>query len=234
MKTRFLVYLLGMAVSTFGQRDKGNMVPHMMHGVGVTFHEFDGLNKRISNFPQYKEVNDQMGTLQLGWLKEHKRFISGFSFTAGSSMSGDRDKRSSTIRFLGIGADFGYNVLNNPRVMVYPMAGIGYEKYQALFFRDNSTVDFNTLLQSPGAQNNLGPVDFKNSFLTYRLGAGFAFKSPRKPAHSIGLQAGYIASFRDHEWRSKNDQDLMNAPEDGLGRFFVTLTFLTQPGFMKH
>lgn len=235
MKLRLFLSLLTIGITSTAQEAKrSSFIPHMVHGIGVTFHEFDGLNSRVASFPQYKELRDQMGTLQLGWLKEHKRFLSGVSFSAGSSMSGDRDKRSSTTRFLGVGADVGYNLLNNQRIMVYPLVGIGYEKYQARFFRDNSTVNFNSVLESPTVQSNIGPVDFKNSFLTYRLAAGVALKSPRKPSHSIGLQAGYIASFRDHEWRSSHDQELMNAPEDGLGRFFVTLTFLSQPMFMKH
>lgn len=176
-----------------------------------------------------------MGTLQLGWLKEHNKVISQFGFLAGSSMSGDRDERSSTVRFLGIGADMGYNVLNSQFVMVYPMVGLGYEKYQAKFFRDNTGVDFNNVLESPTVQNNLEPLAMKNSFVTYRAGVGFALKSPKNPARSIGLQAGYVGSFKDHEWRSKSNQKLNNSPEDGIGRIYVSLVFLGQPGgCMKH
>ena len=175
-----------------------------------------------------------MGTLQIGWLKEHNRVISQIGLLAGSSMSGDRDERSSTMRFLGVGADIGYNILNSAMIKLYPMLGIGYEKYQARFFKDNTAVDFNDVLELASVQNNLRPTDFKNSFMTYRAGAGVSFNCRRMPAHSIGLQAGYVGSFKDHAWRSDYNQEVKNAPEDGIGRIFVSVVFLTQPGFMKH
>src|SRR5688572_23261731 len=122
MKTSMLICLFAISLSVVAQETRNaGFRPYMMRGVGATFQEFDGLNTRLADFPQYKELRDHMGTLQLGWIKEHNKLISGFSLMAGSSMSGDRDERSSTIRFLGIGADIGYNVLNSELIMVYPM-----------------------------------------------------------------------------------------------------------------
>lgn len=226
-----------MAISVAAMAQQSNhptFSPRIMHGVGVTFQEFDALNGRIESLPQYKELRDHMATLQFGVLKEYNRVVSNMVFTAGTSMSGDKGKRSSNLRFLGVSADIGYNVLNSQRITLYPMAGLGYEKYQARFYKDNSSVDFNNVLQSATEQNNLRPADFKNSFFTYRLGAGFAIKSSKMPSHSIGLQAGYIGSFKDQEWKSGENQELKNAPEDRLRRIYATLTFLCQPKFMKH
>lgn len=235
MKIIILVSLLTFSVAAIAQDNKNaNFLPHMVHGIGVSFHKFDGLNNRISGFSQFEELKNQAGTLQLGWLKEKNRIISGVGFMVGSSMSGDRDKKSSNLRFFGFNADFGYDVIGNDRILLYPFAGLGYEKYQARFYKDNSGVDFNNVLQSSEIQNNLRPVDFKNSFFTYRLGAGLALKSPRKPSHSIGLQAGYIGSFTSKEWRSSENQELLNAPEDKLERIFINLTFISQPRFMMH
>lgn len=235
MKTAIFFCLFAISTSTIAQEtQKSGYRPYMMRGIGASFQEFDGLNARIADFPQYKELRNHMGTLQIGWLKEHNRLVSGFSLMAGSSMSGDRDERSSTIRFLGLGADIGYNVLNSARIKLYPMVGIGYEKYQARFFKDNTSVDFNDVLESAAVQNNLRPADFKNSFVTYRAGAGISFTCPRLPGHSIGLQGGYVGSFKDHAWKSDYNQEVKNAPEDGIGRLFVSVVFLTQPGFMKN
>jgi opacity protein-like surface antigen len=234
MKNTILLCLLTFSIASVAQNHKtGNYSGRMMHGVGITFQEFDGLEGRLENLSQYKGLKDHMATLQLGMLKEYNRVISNMVFTAGTSMSGDRKKASSTLRFLGVSADIGYNVLNSQRVTLYPMAGLGYEKYQAKFFKDNSSVDFNTVLQSATELNSLRPVDFKNSFLTYRLGAGFAIKSSKNSNHSIGFQAGYISSFKDHDWKSSEHQELKNAPEDGLRRFYATLTLMCQPKFMK-
>lgn len=235
MKITIFSCLLTLSVATMAQDNKkANYIPQMLHGIGITFQEFDGLNDRIENFPQYKDLNEHMATLQLGWLKEHNNLISGFTFTAGTSRNGDRDEKNSILRFYGFSVDIGYDVLSNQRISLYPLAGLGYEKYQAKMYKDNSSVDFNGVLQSAIEQNGLRPVDFKNSFLTYRLGVGFALRSSRNPSHSIGVQAGYISSFKDHEWRSTENQQLKDAPEDGLRRIFATLTFLCQPKFMKH
>jgi opacity protein-like surface antigen len=234
MKITALFCLLTVSLGVVAQNAKhSNLNARVMHGVGVTFQEFEGLNRRIESLSQYKELRDHMATLQFGMVKEYNRIVSNMVFTAGTSVNGDRKKTGSNLRFLGVSADLGYNVLNSQRIMLYPMAGLGYEKYQARLYKDNSSVDFNTVLQSATEQNNLRPADFKNSFITYRLGAGFAIKSSKMPSHSIGLQAGYIGSFKDQEWRSSENQELKGAPEDGLGRIYATLTFLCQPKFMK-
>jgi hypothetical protein len=234
MKISIFFFLLCISIFSVAQENKmANYIPHMTFSIGATFQEFDGLDSRIENFSQYKELKNHMATLQLGWLKEHKRVVSDLAFTAGTSMNGDRDTKSSNLRFLGISTDVGYNVLSNKLMMLYPMVGIGYEKYQARFFSDNSDIDFNSILQSGDVQNNLDPVQFKNSFFTYRLGAGFALRKPKNPSHSIGLQAGYIGSFKDHAWKSNENKTLMNAPEDGLKRVYVQLTIMCQPSCMK-
>lgn len=235
MKITILFCLLTISIASVAQQSKNaSYVPRMMHGIGVTFQQFEGLDSRIETLPQYKELREHMATLQFGWLKEYNKLVSAMVFTAGTSMSGDRDKRSSNLRFYGFSADLGYNVLNSQRLMLYPMAGLGFEKYQARFYKDNSAVDFNSVLQSATEQNNLRPADFKNSFLTYRLGAGFALKSSKNPSHSIGVQAGYVGSFKDHTWKSSENQELKNSPSDGLGRVYATLTFLCQPKFLKN
>ena len=204
---------------------KGNYTHMMSHGIGISFQKFDGLNDRIAGLPQYKTLRDYTGTLQLGFLKERNRLISEMGLIAGSSMSGDRDEKSSTIRFLGINVNIGYDVVPNNRIMLYPFVGLGYEMYQARFFKDNSSVAFNDVLQSPTVQNNIRPVDFKNGFFTYRAGFGVLLSSPKNNHGSIGLQAGYTGSFNSRTWRSSHNQSLLNAPEDNLSRFFVALIF---------
>jgi hypothetical protein len=239
MKVISFVFLLVVSLSSIAQEDKDGkkdkFMPLVTRGLGVSFQKFDGLNTRIAKFPQYMQLRDYAATLSLGWLKEHNNFISGADITAGSSMSGDRDKKSSTIRYITPGFYFGYNVLKGNKVMLYPLAGLGFQAYQARFYKDNSAVNFDTVLVSPATQNSIRPVDFKNSFFTYRLGFGVAFKSPKHPSSSIGIQAAYTGSFKSHAWRSSDDQALANAPEDKLSQFQVGLIFTSAPWFMmKH
>lgn len=241
MKCIFSLLLLAMTSGVFAQEynkhDKGDdkdgkYMPMVTHVIGGSFQKFDGLNGRVANLPQYKQLRDYTATLGLGWLKERNQFISGGGITVGSSMSGDRDKRSSTIRYLGLNADIGYDLLKSDRVMLYPMAGIGYQKYQAIFYRDNSAVDFDDILESPSAQNNIRSVRFNNSFVVYRLGVGFSVRSPKYPSSSIGIQAAYTGSFKKNSWKSNENQTLGNAPQDRINQFVVGLVFTSKPMFM--
>lgn len=192
-------------------------------GIGVGFQEFDGLNSRVANLPQYRSLRDYTAVAHLGMMKESNRFITMSHLTAGSSMSGDRNRQSSTVRFIGIGADFGYDLIKDKRVMIYPLAGIGYDFYQAKFYRDNSNVDFDDVLGNPALQNSITPIAMTNSFLNYKLGMGVNLFSPADRGASIGLQAAYIGSFQNREWRAKEGQELANAPSDRLGRIQVSL-----------
>ena len=234
MKTILFSLLAVVSLSAAAQHgSKSNYIPMVTHGIGASFQKFEGLNSRIANYPQFKPLKESAGTLQLGFLKERNRLISDMGLIAGSSMSGDRDKKSSTIRFLGVNAGIGYDLLKSEKIMLYPLAGLGFEKYQARFYKDNSGVAFDDVLQTPSLKNTIAPVDFKNSFFTYRLGFGIALKNKETSKCSVGLQAGYTGSFKDHAWRSTDNQVLLNAPTDNLSRYFVSLVFSSQPMFMK-
>jgi hypothetical protein len=242
MKAIMFPLLLSLSLSAVAQHHKDDnkdkkdrFMPLITRGIGGSFQKFDGINGRVAGLPQYKQLKDYTATLSLGWIKEYNHFITGADAMIGSSMSGDRDSKSSTIRYIGAGFYFGYNVLNSNTVMLYPLAGLGFQKYQARFFKDNTAVDFNNVLTSSATQNNIRPVDFKNSFVNYRLGFGLAFKNPKYPSNSIGLQATYTGGFKSHAWRSSDDQTLSNSPEDKLTQFNVGLIFTAAPWFMmKH
>jgi Outer membrane protein beta-barrel domain len=256
MKTFFLCCLLAFGTAVVAQDDTpekhkmqeksgkhgkhgmygkyGQFMPQSILGIGASFQKFDALNGRVAGFSEYEPLKDAMGTLQLGWLKERKRFVSGSDIGIGSSMSGDKGKKSSNIRYIGVGADFGYDLIKSDRILLYPYAGIGYEWYQARFYKDNSGVDFDDVLDSPNLQNSIRPVNFKNDYFTYRVGLGFQVKSPKNMGSGIGLKAGYTGSFSDREWKSNDNQNLANAPKDGLSRFSVSLVFSHQPMMMGH
>jgi hypothetical protein len=165
-----------------------------------------------------------MWTLSAGSMHVRNNFISQLTLTGGSSLSGDRDKKSSALRFLSGGLDFGYDVIPADKIMLYPLAGIGVETYHAIFYKDVSGVDFNDVAQSPTIQNAIRSVKFVNTFFTYHFGLGFALKAP-KGSGSIGIQAGYTGSFKEKGWKSSEYQTLDNAPSDNLSRFSVSLVF---------
>jgi hypothetical protein len=237
MKKAILGLLLFGCLTTLAQEDKMEKwsmdFPQMSRAAGISFQKFSGLDSRIANFPQYKELKHATGVLQLGWFKEKNQFISQINLMGGSSMSGDRDKRSSTIRYLGAAVDIGYDVIKSDKVAVYPLAGIGYQAYQARFFRDNSEVNFDDVLQSTTIQNNIKPLNLHNGFVNYRFGLGIAATSEKHHC-SIGVQGVYTGGFASHAWRSSDGQSLANAPVDKLSQVYAGLVFTCQPFFMMH
>jgi len=234
MKLLLSILMIGFALTGNAQHDgKTRVIPMVIRTIGISFQKFDGLNSRIANLPQYKELRDYTGVLGLGWLKEHNRVVSTGNLMAGSSLSGDRDKRSSTIRYLGIDANIGYDVLAKESMMLYPLAGIGVQGYQAIFYKDNSAVAFNDVLTSPVIQNNIRSVRFTNAFVVYKLGLGFSLQSPKYPSNSIGLQAGYTGSFKRQDWKSNEYQTLSGAPDDKVSQFFVGVVLTSRPWHMK-
>jgi hypothetical protein len=208
-------------------------MPLMTLGLGGSFQQFDGLNSRIASLPQYSKLPKDAATISLGWLKEQHRIVTAGEITAGSAMSGHQDRKSSTVRYLGLNLNIGYDLLKSEKTMLYPFAGLGYQSYQALFYKDNSNVDFNDVLQSPAVQNSISSVKFNNAFLVYRLGFAVSIKSPKCPSSSIGIQAGYAGSFKKSNWRSNENQVLNNSPEDKLSQFYISLKFMNKPWMMK-
>ncbi len=235
MKIILLFVFSVLTLVTNAQQDakKDYAPPMLMRGIGISFQKFDGLNSRLANRPEYKQLRDYAGTLDMGWLSVKKRFVQVMDVTLGSSMTGDRDKRSSTLRYAGLGLDFGYDVIKKDMIMLYPMIGIGGQGYQARFFKDNSAVFFTDVLTTSAVQNSIRPVSFTNFFLTYRLGIGFAVKSPKHPTTSMGIKLGYTGSFKDKAWKSSDNQSLAGAPEDGLSQFNVSLVLTSLPHFMR-
>jgi hypothetical protein len=234
MKTIMFIALSVFSLSAMAQEKKekstrwDKMKTHkpviMTRGAGITLLDFNNLNARIAGFPQYKGLKNRIYTLSFGSMHVEKNFVSQFTVTGGSSLSGNRNKKSSTLRTLGAGMDLGYDVIPAKNIMLYPLVGLGAEGYQAVFFKDLSAVDFDDVANSSAVQNDIRKTKFTNTFLTYRLGMGVSFKSPKDDG-SIGLQVGYVSGFRSQGWKSAEFQSLNKSPKDGLQRFAVTLVF---------
>ena len=237
MKVIACLVLAAISISSAAQHSKddnrkhGDM-PLITRSLGGSFQKFNGLNGRVAGLAQYEQLKNYAATLGLGWLKERNRVISNAGVMIGSSMSGHRDEKSSTIRYLGFNADIGYDVLKSDMIVLYPFAGLGLQAYQAVFYKDNSVVDFDDVLGSSAVQNSITPVKFKNRFVVYRAGFGISFKSPKDPSNSIGIQAGYTGSFKKNDWRTNDGQSLANSPEDRISQVFVSLILTSKPGFM--
>lgn len=234
MKTIMLIALSVFSLSAMAQekkdkkikwdKTKSHMPSIMTRGIGVTFLDFNRLNNRMAGFPQYNPQKNRIWTLSVGSMQVQKNFVSQFTITGGSSLTGNSNKKSSTIRTLGAGVDFGYDVVPSKNIMLYPMVGLGAETFHAVYFKDVNAVDFDAVANSSTVQNNIRKTKFVNSFFTYRLGLGLSVKSPKDDG-SIGLQVGYVSGFQEERWKSAEYQNLNNAPHDVVKRFSVSLIF---------
>jgi hypothetical protein len=209
MKTIMLIAFSVLSLSTMAQEKTDrkakwekmkSMMPVMTRGIGVTFQNFDNLNHRIAGFPQYKGLNNRMWTLTAGSMKVMDNFVTQMSITGGSSLTGNPSEKSSTLRTIGGGIDFGYDVIPSKMVMLYPLVGLGAETFHAIYYRDVNAVEFDAVANSTTVQNSIRKTKFVNSAFTYRLGMGFAVKSPKHDG-SIGLQVGYVSGFHDERWK---------------------------------
>lgn len=210
-------------------------LPSFTRSLGGSFQQFNALNGRVKNLPQYKSLKGYTATLGLGMMREMNRVVSDMNINIGSSLSAHRDRKSSTIHYIGFNANVGYDVLDEKRITLYPFVGLGYQVYQAVFYRDNTGVNFDDVLRLPLVQESISPIKFKNDFLVYRAGVGVLLKSERYPSNAIGLQAGYTGSFRKNAWRSNEGQELNNAPRDGISQFYFSLILSSAPWqMMRH
>lgn len=234
MKTIMLIAFSVFSLSTMAQSKTDtkakwlkmkSMMPVMTHGIGVSFQNFDDLNHRMAGFPQYKGLNNRMWTLTAGSMKVMDNFVTQMSITGGSSLTGNPSEKSSTLRTIGGGIDFGYDVIPSKTVMLYPLVGIGAETFHAIYFRDVNAVEFDAVANSTTVQNSIRKTKFVNSAFTYRLGLGMSVKSPKDEHGTIGLQVGYVSGFHDEKWKSAEYQNLSNAPHDVVKRFSVSLIF---------
>ena len=231
MKKIQLLMLLFPAYTSMAQTKKmcsdSSISFSVYHNIGVSVQEFDDINNRVNSYQQYKTLPEVIGTLGMGSVVQKGHFVGVNGFTVAYAMNGNKEKKSSTLAFLGLSADVGYNIFDqHSRAELYPTAGLGLEGYRARFNKDLSDVSFNDVLNSNTEQNNTRSVTFYNCYVTYRFGLNLAFKS-RDASGAIGLQAGYTGGFKDRPWKINYNQLLKDSPSDNLSRFYANL-FMTK------
>jgi hypothetical protein len=197
----------------------------MVKTIGLTGQKFDNLNDRIDNYPQYKALPEVIFSIGAGSILEKGHFVVLNGISLGYAMNGNKEKKNSTLGYLGINGDVGYNFLGSTsKAKIYPTVGLGLEGYRARFNKAVEDVSFNAVLGSNELQNDVRSVTFYNLFFNYRVGLNLALESPDKSG-SMGLQLGYTGSFTENSWRINYNQKLQNAPEDRLTRLFANLYF---------
>lgn len=190
------------------------------HSHGISYQKFENLNNRISLYPQYASLKNTVGTLQFGLITERRKTSIIYSFSTGSSLSGNKETKSSSTKFIGGSVDLAYHMIGRKQISFYPLLGLGYERYSIVLRKDNSMVPFDSVLQNNNVQQNSEPLQFTNAFVVYKMGLGINARSLKHPRNSIGLQGGYIGGFNNRTWRINGTQLLFNSPKDNLSKFF--------------
>jgi hypothetical protein len=202
--------------------------------LGLTNQKFDNLNARIDGYPQYKALPEWIFSLGMGSIYEKGHFVALNGLSVGYAMNGNKENKNSTLAYLGINGDIGYNFFGpTSRAKVFPTVGLGLEGYRARFNKEVGDVSFNSVLGNNDLQNDVRSVTFYNLFFNYRAGLNFALESPDKSG-TIGLQVGYTGSFTETAWKINYNQKLQNAPEDKLNRMFANLYFTKSLKFGEH
>lgn len=224
---------MGMGIPPRWQHDSTSTMSFYKN-IGISVQKFDNLDARIKNYSQYKSLPEVIGTLGIGSIMQKGHFVAINGLTVGYAMNGGRKNKNSTLGFLGINADAGYNFFNkDSRAQIYPAIGLGLEGYRARFNKNVNDVGFNDVLGSNTAQNDIRPVTFTTLFFNYRAGLNLALQSKDRTG-AIGLQAGYTGSFNDNSWRVNSSQRLDNAPSDKLSRFYANLFFTKTIDWSHH
>ena len=222
---KYLITIIAIAFFSINSvaQTKTPVKRYLFHSHGVSFQNFDNLNNRIKGYPQYEQLKNTIGTLQFGIFTEYDKLIIGYNGNFGSSVSGDKNKKSGAINYLGGGIDLGYSIYKTPRISLYPFVGLGYEKFKASFNKDISAIPFDTVLASNNARQNTERPVFTNKFAVYKVGIGAFITSKKRPKNSLGLQVGYTGSFGEKEWKINNVQSLFNSPKDKLSKIFASI-----------
>jgi opacity protein-like surface antigen len=225
MKFIRLAFLFAISsLVSYGQgQNKPQTKRFFYHSHGISFQKFENLNKRISNNPQFEQAKNSIGTLEFGMFAERNKLITIYSINAGSSLSGDREKKSASVNFTGLSADAGYSLIKNTRVSLYPLVGVGYETFKVKYNKDVSSVPFDSVFQSNNFQQRVESLVINNSFFVYRFGAGMFITSRKHFQNSIGFQLGYTGSFSEDEWKINKSQTLLNSPKDNLSRLSASV-----------
>ena len=224
-----LASFLSLSIITFAQKtNKSKPNRYLYHTHGLSFQKFSNLNKRVTANPLYEPIKNNVATFQFGYIAERKKLSYNIGITIGSSFSGKKNTRSTNIRILEYSLDGAYNAFQKNRFSIAPFVGLALDNYTIKFNRDNSAVPFDSVVASTNLLQKTASLVFKNTFINYRAGINFTYKSVRKSGNAVGLQVGYAGGFSNNDWKINSIQALADSPKDALSKVFTHLVFTYQ------
>jgi hypothetical protein len=172
----------------------------------------------VSSFSNNQLLIGGMGHGFLG------NFVIGGS---GSAIIGDKIKTGANNYSLGGGVgtfDFGYLVVNRPKIRLFPLLGVGGGGY-GIQITENSSVSAADIRTDPAREINISQGSFVLDFsLNLNVIPVLVYheKDRSYGGFMTGLKVGYLYGLSSSDWRYSGG-DVTGGPDFGLNMFYVKL-----------
>ncbi|MCU0322187.1 MAG: hypothetical protein MUE72_07210 [Chitinophagaceae bacterium] len=199
-------------------------------GTNYNNQNFSQLNNTLSNLgSMYEVLPKNVASWNLGWVFEDDLVLVKTNIGFGNAIKGKKGKRNTRLSYFSSSIELGLNFSkNNNNIRIYPTAGLGVAVFTATINKDLSNINFNDILQNPNIQATTTPTRLTNTFFVYRAGFAVDFFNKKNNNQAIGLFAGYSGSFSKRAWKLNMEQQVGNAPSDGLSQFYAGINLLMQ------
>lgn len=198
-------------------------------GIQFNHQSFTNLNARLNSLGAlYSELPKGIISSNFGWTTEKNNLLFKSTLSIGRGMKGNPEKRSTILNLVSGSFEWGYNLSKSKNTRFYPTAGLGVYTFTATLNKDLSNINFNDVLQNPNVQIATNPIKISNTFLNYRVGFEMDFFNKKYSNYGTGFFAGYSGSFNKRAWKLNMEQQVANAPSDGLSQFYAGINLLMQ------
>jgi len=228
MKSTYTTFIVAFSCLLFVSQVRAQDRPVMRHAGGGGFTigygnmDVSPLNQFIpagvGSFDNHQLLLGGMGHGFLG------NFVIGGS---GSAIIGQKIKTGPYNYSLGGGVgtfDFGYLVVNKPKLRVFPLLGVGGGGY-GLQITQNNSVSAADIRTSPSREINISQGGFVLDFSLNLNVIPVLVYDERDRSYGgfmTGLKVGYLYGFPSSNWRYSGG-DVTGGPDFGLNMFYVKL-----------
>lgn len=183
-------------------------------------------NDIILFYPPETNLNSNHFTLGFQMLYEKNRFVRGFTGETVFVTQFENDSLRITQETGSININVGYVVINQQRLSIYPIAGIGggISRIQNTLTND---IDFNSIQNNAFTESNfyqyqlIGDIGVATSFI---VGAIREENENRQSGLSLGIQIGYTYGFPIGDWKFTGG-NLLNSPAYTISMPYAKLLF---------